>query len=90
MGPIGCLSALMFKTLCNAYSSLVPINQMNALAGNNTRKNMMQMLARMFNIRTLDAKELLNCVIRNTAMDINAEKLNCAEDRRVRWTTEGN
>ena len=25
----------------------------------------------------------------NTALDINSEKLNCAEDRRVCWTTEG-
>ena len=24
------------------------------------------------------------------AIDINADKLNCAEDRRIRWTTAGN
>ena len=90
MGPAGRLSALTFKLLCNAYSSLVPINQINALAGNNTRKNMIPILAQTFNIRTPDATALLNRVIRNTAIDINAVKLNCAEDRRVRWTTEGN
>ena len=90
MGPVGRLSALTYKFLCNAYSSLVPINQMNALAGNNTRKNMIPILAQTFNIQTLDATELLNRVIRDTAIDINAVKLNCAEDRRVRWTTHGN
>ena len=83
MGPIGRLSALTYKILCSAYSSLVPINQMNALAGNNTRKSMIPILAQTFNIRTLDATELLNRVIRDTAIDINAVKLNCAEDLRV-------
>ena len=32
----------------------------------------------------------MHCVIHNTAIDINSDKLNCAEDRRVRSTTEGN
>ena len=91
MGPIGHLSASTYKVLCNAYSSLVPINHMNALgAGNNTRKNMIPILAQTFNLQTLDATELLNRVIHDTAIDINAEKLNCAEDCRVRWTTDGN
>ena len=49
---------------------------------------MIPIFAQTFNIRTLDATELLNRVIRDTAIDINAEKLNCAEDRRVRWTTK--
>ena len=90
MGPAGRLSASTYNVLCNAYSSLIPINQMNALAGNNTRKNMIPILAQTFNIRTPDATALLNRVVRDTAIDINAVKLNCAEDRRVRWTTEGN
>ena len=90
MGPIGRLTALTFKILCSAYSSMVPINQMNSLAGNNTRKKMIPVLAETFSIRTLNATELLNRVIRGTAIDINADKLNCVEDRRVRWTTAGN
>jgi uncharacterized membrane protein YqjE len=63
---------------------------MNALAGNNTRKNMIIVFAKTFNIGTAEAIWLLHRVIRDTAIDINAEKLNCAEDRRVRWTTRGN
>ena len=61
--------------------SLVPINQMNACAGDNLRKEMIPMLA-----KTIEATELLNRVVRNTATNINAVKLNCAEDRRIRWT----
>jgi hypothetical protein len=60
MGPIGRLSVLTYKVLCSAYASFVPINQMNALAGNNTHKNMIPIIAQTFNIRTLDATELLN------------------------------
>jgi hypothetical protein len=63
---------------------------MNALAGNNARKSMIPIFAQTFNIRKLDAAELLNRVQRDTAIDISAEKLNCAEDCRVRWTTRGN
>ena len=62
---------------------------MNALAGNNTRKSIIPTLAQI-NIQTLDDTKLLNRVIRDTAIDINAVKLNCAEDCRVRWTTRGN
>ena len=63
---------------------------MNALAGNNMRKSMIPILVQTFNIQTLNATELLNRVIRDTAIDINTVKLNCAEDRRVRWTKRGN
>ena len=48
------------------------------------------MLAKTFNIGTLDATGLLNRVVRDTATDIHAVKLNCAEDRRICWTTYQN
>jgi hypothetical protein len=63
---------------------------MNACAGENSRKEIIPMLAKTFNIGTLDATGLLNCVVRDTATDIHAVKLNCAEDRRIRWTTYQN
>jgi hypothetical protein len=43
-----------------------------------------------FNIGTGKATGLLNCMVRNTATKINAEKLNCAEDCRICWTTYQN
>jgi hypothetical protein len=63
---------------------------MNACAGENSRKEIIPMLAKTFNNGTLDATGLLNCVVRDTATDIHAVKLNCAEDRRIRWTTYQN
>ncbi len=90
MGRAGLLPAMAYKFLCQAYLSLIPINQMNACAGDNSRKEMIPMLAKTFNIGTIEATGLLNCVVCNTATDINAVKLNCAEDRRIRWTTYQN
>ena len=40
MGPIGKISSIAYKFLCQAYKSLVPINQMNACAGHNSRAKM--------------------------------------------------
>ena len=42
------------------------------------------MLAKTFNIGTIEAMELLDCIACNTATDINAVKLSCAEDRHIR------
>ncbi len=48
------------------------------------------MLAKTFNIKIIEAAELLNHVFCDTATDINAVKLNCAEDRRICWMTYQN
>ncbi len=90
MGPVGNISAVAYKFLCRAYKSLVSINQMIARAGDNSRSSMIPMFAKTFNIGTGQATGLLNRVVRDTATDINAKKLNCAEDRRIRWTTNQN
>jgi hypothetical protein len=90
MGPAGLLPAMAYKFLFEAYLSLIPINQMNVCAGDSSRKEMIPMLAKTFNIGTIEATGLLNCVVCNTATDINAVKLNCAEDCCIRWTTYQN
>jgi hypothetical protein len=90
MSPFGHILAVAYKFLCQAYKSLVPINQMNACAGDNSRAKMIPIFAKTFSIRTVKATGLLNRVIRDTATDINCEKMNCAEDRRIRWTTYQN
>jgi len=90
MGPVGAISAVAYNFLCQAFSSLIPINQMNACAGENSRAKLILMLAKVFNFRTLAATELLNRVVCDTAIDIKAAKLNCTEDRRIRWTTYPN
>jgi hypothetical protein len=90
MGPEGHVSAQVYKNLCQAYSSRVPINQMNACAGDNSRKKLIPMLMKTFHIGSIKATGLFNCVVCNTAIGINAGKLNCAEDCRIRWTTYQN
>jgi len=40
MCPAGLLPAMTYKFLCQAYLSLIQINQMNACAGDNSRKEM--------------------------------------------------
>ncbi len=51
---------------------------------------MILMLMKTFDIGTVAATELLNHVVRDTAIDIKAAKLNFAKDRRIRWTTYQN
>ncbi len=60
MGPVGCILAMAYKFLCQAYKSLVPINQMNACTGDNSRAKMIPMFAKTFNIGTVAATGLLN------------------------------
>ena len=90
MGPAGLLPAMAYKFLCQAYLSLIPINQMNACAGDNSRKEMIPMLTKTFNIGTIEATGLLNRVVCDTATNINAVKLNSAEDCRICWMTYQN
>ena len=90
MGPAGLLPAMAYKFLCQAYKSIIPINQMNACAGENSRKEMIPMLVKTFNIGTIEATGLLNCIVHNMSTDINAVKLNCAEDPCNRWMTYQN
>ena len=48
-GPLGHISAVAYKFLCQACKSLVPINQMNACAGDNSRAKMIPIFANTFN-----------------------------------------
>jgi hypothetical protein len=63
MGPTGNLLAIADKFLCQGYLSLIPINQMNACAGENTRAKMIPMLATVFNRGTIAASKLLERVV---------------------------
>ena len=90
MGSSGTISEGTYKLLCEGLSSLIPINGMNARYGDNSRKKLMTMLVKTMDIESSEAGKLLYRLLRDTAQDIHAEKLNCAEDHRVRWTTYQN
>ena len=51
---------------------------------------MIVMLAKTFDVRTVAATELLNCIVHDMAIDIKAAKLNCADNCRIPWTTYQN
>jgi hypothetical protein len=63
---------------------------MTVSAGDNSWKKTIPMFSKTFNIGLIEATGLLNCMVRNTAIDINAKRLNCADERRIRWTTYKN
>jgi len=52
-----------------------------AFAGKTSRAKMIPMFSKTLNIGTVAAMGILNQDIHDTATDINAEKMNCAEDR---------
>ena len=60
MGPAGHISAMAYKFLCQAYKSLVPINQMNACADDNSRAKTIPMISKTLNISTVQATGILN------------------------------
>ncbi len=87
MGPAGNFAKSTYKLLCDALSSFIPINQMNARAGNNSRVKLIDALVKTLSISSTEASTLLTRLLRDTAEDtMSADKLNCAEDRRIRWT----
>jgi hypothetical protein len=47
-------------------------------------------VAETVNVSTVEATGILSRLIRDTADNIHGYKLNCAEDRRIRWTTYQN
>jgi len=47
-------------------------------------------VAETMNISSMAATGILNRLVRDTAENIHGDKLNCAEDRRIRWTTYQN
>ena len=63
------------------------MNQMNARTGDNTRTKLVFTLAKTMGI-TSSESGILSQLLRDTAKEtMDAEKLNCAEDRRIHWMT---
>jgi len=86
-GPEGNIPALIYKSLCMAYGSFLRINQINARGGDNSRSRMIPILAEAMHISISSSADLIKRLCRDTAVDMKADKLSFAEERRVRWTT---
>ena len=74
MGSSGTISEGTYKLLCEALSSLIPINGMNARSSDNSRKKLMNMLVKTMDIQSSEAGKLLDWLLCDTAEDIHAEK----------------
>ena len=89
-GPEGNIPAEMYKALCAAFGSFMRINQINALGGDNTRRKLIPVIAETTNLSISTCEQLLRRLCRDTAIDMKADKIYFAEERRVRWTTYSN
>ena len=81
MGPPGHISKANYKILCAALSSFIPMNQMNAHAGDNTRTKLIITLMKTMGITSTEVGKLLIWLLHDTVKEtMDAKKLNCAED----------
>ena len=76
--------------LCMAYGSFLRINQINGRGGDNSRTKLIPLIAETMKIAVKSSEWLIKRLCRDTAMDIKADKVSFAEERRVRWTTFSN
>ena len=86
MGPVGSISPIVYKTLCTAFASKLRIVQLNA-KGSYTIKQQTQLLMTAMNLGYAEATPLWKRIVRDTALDMVAGKVQVAEERRVQWTT---
>ena len=89
-GPEGNIPSEMYAALCAAFGSFMRINQINALVGDNTRRKVIPVIAEVTTLSVTQCTELLRRLCRDTAIDMKAEKMYFAEERRVKWTTFSN
>jgi phage terminase large subunit-like protein len=94
-GPKGEIDELHFKNLCLAFESFIVINQNNGDARIRTYKKLAKLLQKEVYGDSAchvgqQAHHLLQRVLNDTAINLNAGKTKNAEDRRVRWTNYKN
>ena len=85
-GPDGYIPPLVDKALCIAFGSKTRICQLN-LGRSATRDDQVCWLIKMLGFSTKQASNLWVRVVRDSAVNMVAGKIKCAEERRVKWTT---
>ncbi len=89
-GPEGNIPRETYNVLCMAYGSFLRINQINGRGGDNSRTKLVPLIAETMKIAVKSSEWLIKRLCRDTAMDLKADKVSFAEERRVRWTTFSN
>ena len=89
-GPIGHITALAYKSLCAGFATFMPINQLNCTGGVNHQGKMAPIVAKTMMVDVETAREILQRLARDTAINMGCGKLSFAEERRVCWTTYNN
>jgi hypothetical protein len=86
--PCGNLSNESYKLLCDAISMVIPIQQMKACARDDTHRKILAMLVKTMDVDMHKVVKLLDQLLCDTLQHIHGEKLNCAEDHCITWTTQ--
>ena len=85
-GPVSYISQVAYKALCIAFASMLRINQLNSKT--NPKKTQIRWLMNTMRYIKSEATELWKQICRNTADEhMQVNKVRCAEERQVKWTT---
>ena len=89
-GPEKIVSAFVFTTMCDAFSSMININQLNGNEGKNKRTVLRSRIAAFFGDTDTCSVSMMRNLLKATAIDLLASKGKIAEHRRIQWTTYNN
>ena len=89
-GPKGNIPDHLYRNLCIAYESFVVINQINGTMHMCRPKRVGPLLRQVIYGHSDNWKPLFERVQKDTAANLRRQKAKNSEDRRNRWTTEGN
>ena len=89
LGPKGNIPELHYKNICAAYESFVTIN-MQIRSEKKYGPLIFKAVYGDCEGCCTDWSELLKCVLRDTACNLNKRKWHTAKDRRIRWTNHRN
>lgn len=90
MGEKGKVPQFIFRTLCNAFETMVRINQINGRDAENGQRKLSLRVNACMNKDGSVSVSLMRRILAETAVDLLCDKSDNAEDRRIMWTTYHN
>jgi hypothetical protein len=88
IGVKGDVPVCVFKSLCIAFESFIPIQQINSRQGEITYKKLASRINALLGHNY--KLKMLQHILLATAKNLDSSTMHIAEDRRVRWTTFAN